>query len=169
VGQSYCIGPIDPAEASHTNHNMECSQCGVLTMWSAHDVECSNDVAEFVREQRALRYAHKRGTNAHSAKSPPGRTLAADPSIDRCIKAAICNKSAAHAMHLWRITQGLHDEGNFSRARVGHREIIRAFRLVAAPQRADVPHRARANTRRLPNLSTPMRVAMVWQPMERGR
>jgi len=67
-----------------------------------------------LRGNNGLSVTHtKRGTNAHSAKSPPGLRIAVDPSFDRCIKAAICSKSAKHAMNPWKTTQGLRDEGTF--------------------------------------------------------
>jgi hypothetical protein len=50
-------------------------------------------------------------------EEPAGPTLPQVPGFDRCIKAAICNKSATRAMRLWKITQGLRSEGNSSSAR----------------------------------------------------
>ena len=56
-------------------------------------------------------------------EEPVGPRLTAGPVFDRCIEAAICNKSAARAINLWKMAQALRGEPNFQ-VLVRHDEVL---------------------------------------------
>src|SRR5262245_55833182 len=77
-------------------------------------------------------------------EEPTGPRLTAGPVFDRCIEAAICNKSAAHTMKLWKIAQGLAVNRIFRCLRGVTRYQPRQFGVSAAgTEDADRPQRRR--------------------------